>query len=110
MVWEPSPSFTRAIQRGISSNYRTGNNVAVERRVFMRRIHFLIWALVGVLLAGCGSLQRTFLFYPTHDSYAGELTRWSIGGKFAGYSRNVDRPENVWLVLHGNAGQASDRE
>ncbi len=30
-------------------------------------------------------------------------------GKLMGFAREVQAPENVWLMLHGNAGQAADR-
>ncbi len=30
-------------------------------------------------------------------------------GKTIGYCREVDSPKNIWLMLHGNGGQASDR-
>lgn len=30
-------------------------------------------------------------------------------GEIIGYARKVDAPRNVWLMMHGNAGQASDR-
>jgi hypothetical protein len=32
-----------------------------------------------------------------------------MNGRLIGYARNVDNPGNVWLFLHGNAGQAADR-
>jgi alpha-beta hydrolase superfamily lysophospholipase len=37
------------------------------------------------------------------------LTPWKKAGDVIGYAREVDSPKNVWLLLHGNAGQASDR-
>jgi len=30
-------------------------------------------------------------------------------GEIIGYTRKVESPGNIWLMLHGNAGQASDR-
>lgn len=38
------------------------------------------------------------------------LTPWEEEGKVIGYCREVDRPETVWLMMHGNAGQASNRD
>lgn len=49
------------------------------------------------------------LFYPTHHPHDNSLTPWTKGGEVIGYAREVKSPENVWLLLHGNAGQASDR-
>jgi pimeloyl-ACP methyl ester carboxylesterase len=49
------------------------------------------------------------LFYPTHHLHDNSLTPWIKNGEVIGYAREVTSPENVWLLLHGNAGQASDR-
>jgi pimeloyl-ACP methyl ester carboxylesterase len=66
--------------------------------------------LVGALLAaGCGALQRKLLFFPTHDARDGGLARWTEDGEMLGFAREVKDPENVWLMLHGNGGQAADR-
>jgi pimeloyl-ACP methyl ester carboxylesterase len=63
-----------------------------------------------VLLSGCTGLQRKYLFYPTHDNDSQGLSAWTNNGKVIGYSRTVANPENVWLMLHGNGGQASHRK
>jgi len=41
---------------------------------------------------------------------AAGLSRWSINGEYTGYARLVDEPRRVWLFMHGNGGQAADRE
>ena len=61
------------------------------------------------LAVGCSSLERKLLFYPRHRSADNGLMPWTRNGNLIGYSREVDSPKNVWLMLHGNAGQASDR-
>jgi len=58
---------------------------------------------------GCSSIERRLLFYPTHRPHDNSLTPWTRNGKVIGYARLVESPKNVWLMLHGNAGQASDR-
>ncbi|MGZ5801318.1 MAG: alpha/beta hydrolase [Burkholderiaceae bacterium] len=58
---------------------------------------------------GRASIQRKLLFYPTHSTDARSLTPWSKDGVVIGYARKVDSPKNVWLMLHGNGGQAADR-
>lgn len=58
---------------------------------------------------GCSLIERKLLFYPTHNDHDNGLTPWIKNGEIIGYSRNVESPKNVWLMLHGNAGQASDR-
>lgn len=58
---------------------------------------------------GCSGIQRKFLFYPTHHTSTNGLSAWMHEGKVIGYSRQVPNPKNVWLMLHGNGGQAADR-
>jgi hypothetical protein len=65
------------------------------------------FALLG--MAGCSSIERKLLFYPTHHPHNNSLTPWIKDGKTIGYSRQVESPKNVWLMIHGNGGQASDR-
>lgn len=54
--------------------------------------------------------QRSMLYFPTHFSGNSELTPWSEGGRLIGYCREVARPRTVWLMMHGNAGQAANRD
>ncbi len=54
-------------------------------------------------------IERKLLFYPTHRPHDNSLTQWAANGRAIGYARQIDSPRNVWLMLHGNAGQASDR-
>jgi pimeloyl-ACP methyl ester carboxylesterase len=78
----------------------------------VQRREFLAVAVIGLclpLLAGCAGIQRKYLFYPTHHDESNGLVGWFTQGKQIGYSRQVPAPENVWLMLHGNAGQAADR-
>jgi hypothetical protein len=65
--------------------------------------------LIALLYAGCTSLTRKMLFYPTHHQDTRRLARWEHDGKLLGFAREVQAPENVWLLLHGNGGQAADR-
>jgi pimeloyl-ACP methyl ester carboxylesterase len=72
----------------------------------------LVTMLLGVcltLLGGCASIQRSFLFYPTHHTEVNGLSVWEVEGRTIGYCRLVPDPKSVWLMLHGNAGQAADR-
>jgi uncharacterized protein len=64
---------------------------------------------VAGMLVGCQALQRKLLFYPTHDSQENGFTRWLHDGVLIGYSRTVADPDNVWLMLNGNGGQAAGR-
>jgi uncharacterized protein len=69
----------------------------------------IVSATALLLLAlGCSSIERKLLFYPTHRPADSGLIPWTNNGEIIGYSRKVDSPKNAWLMLHGNAGQASD--
>ena len=61
------------------------------------------------IISGCSWIERKLLFYPTHFSHSNNLKPWTKAGQTIGYCRRVDFPKNVWLMLHGNGGQASDR-
>jgi pimeloyl-ACP methyl ester carboxylesterase len=78
----------------------------------MARRSSLVPAALAVLAlgqAGCSAIQRQLLYYPTHRPGANGLGEWRRQGKLIGYVRMTPQPRNVWLMLHGNAGQASDR-
>jgi uncharacterized protein len=65
--------------------------------------------ICALLVLGCQAFVRKALFYPTHDVHETSLTPWMRGGEQIGYAREVGQPRNVWLMLHGNGGQASHR-
>src|SRR5205823_5589293 len=50
------------------------------------------------------------LFFPGHGSTATRLAPWSDGSRMIGCCREVTNAHVVWLMMHGNAGQAADRE
>lgn len=66
-------------------------------------------AILLLLVAGCSSLGRKHLFQPTHEPLSGTLTPWMSGDRLIGYARRTPSPPTVWLMLHGNAGQAAHR-
>jgi pimeloyl-ACP methyl ester carboxylesterase len=81
----------------------------------------MIWKLLRMMLAsfvvlgallvfGCAVLPGKMLFHPTHAARANSLTPWVHEGKTIGFAREVTEPRAVWLMLHGNGGQAADRE
>lgn len=75
----------------------------------LRIVTFVTFLAVAATLAGCQALQRKLLFFPSHDAADNGFTPWLCEGKVIGYSRPVEAPENVWLMLHGNGGQAAGR-
>ena len=74
-------------------------------------IFLTVVAVLLLALPGCrGMLARQFLFYPSHEAPNGRLAEWKDAqGNGIGFCREVASPENVWLMIHGNAGQAQDR-
>ena len=84
----------------------------------MNLLKEVLCALLVAALAGCLLLrpaERKLIFFPTHhepsrSALAAGLTRWSIDGEYTGYARLIDEPRRVWLFLHGNGGQAADRD
>lgn len=70
---------------------------------------FLAGSAALLCMAGSSYLERKLLFYPSHHPHDNSLTPWIKDGQVIGYSRKAASPGNVWLMLHGNGGQASDR-
>lgn len=75
----------------------------------MIRILSLIAVGYLLFLLAYIAFQRRLLYYPTHHSDSNGFTAWRHQGRLIGYAREVASPSNVWLMLHGNGGQASDR-
>lgn len=73
----------------------------------------LIAVIIGVVLLllriGCASIERRLLFYPSHGTDSNGLQPWVKDNRLIGFSRLVESPKNVWLLIHGNGGQAADR-
>ncbi|MBC8039248.1 MAG: alpha/beta hydrolase [Opitutaceae bacterium] len=55
-------------------------------------------------------LEGSFLYFPTHTANESRLTEWKINGALVGYARTVATPRHIWLITHGNGGQASQRQ
>jgi hypothetical protein len=54
--------------------------------------------------------QRALLYFPTHNTRPSKLVPWSDGSQTIGYCREVAHPATIWLMMHGNAGQAANRD
>ena len=78
----------------------------VERALWILAIPLVLYLAV---LAAVFFGQRSMLFFPTHDAPSSSLTPWMDGARTIGYCRVVPNAGAVWLMLHGNAGQAADR-
>lgn len=71
------------------------------------RIYVVVCVLVTVF-------QRKLLYFPTHEDSAVMaknllLKPWTLQGEVIGYIREAPRPKRIWLMVHGNGGQAIDR-
>ena len=80
---------------------------------FIKRVLRIIaipLAVYVLLVVGTYLRQRSLLFFPTHLSPSTQLTPWRPNGQFMGYCREVTNPRAIWLMMHGNAGQAADRD
>lgn len=75
----------------------------------MLRILVLLPIAILVFTMGTITFQRKLLYYPTHHKETYGLSEWRHDGQLIGYAREVATPRNVWLMMHGNGGQASDR-
>ena len=73
---------------------------------------FLVVLVLGyIILVGIIYFQqRSLLFHPTHNINQFSLTPWKDGLETIGFCREVSSPNTIWLMMHGNGGQASDRE
>lgn len=54
--------------------------------------------------------QRSMLFFPSRTEVATRLAPWSDGAGVIGFCHEVPKPHAVWLMMHGNAGQAANRD
>jgi hypothetical protein len=71
-------------------------------------------AAVGVFILCTGTqsfamFEESLLYYPSHSREKTDLQEWVVDEKIIGFCRIVKSPKMVWLVFHGNAGQASGR-
>jgi uncharacterized protein len=54
--------------------------------------------------------QRSMLYFPSHESPSTRLTPWTDGSRTLGFCHEVPNPSTVWLMTHGNGGQAAHRD
>ncbi len=66
----------------------------------------LAYVALGLVV---GLNQKSFLYFPTHRAAEPPLRPWIVDGETIGYGRTVAQPAAVWLMTHGNGGQASNR-
>lgn len=66
-------------------------------------IGYLLFVLVIAVF------QRRILYHPGHHDTTGSLSPWNVRGETWGFKREGRADAPIWLMLHGIAGQASDR-
>jgi len=77
--------------------------------IILRVVGLLL--LAYVLLGGLIYVfQRSLIYHPTHFDVQSVMEPWEIAGTYVGYRRDVAEPTGVWLVTHGNGGQAAHRD
>ncbi len=74
------------------------------------RIAAIPFGLYVILVAVVFFTQRSMLYFPSHHAPVGQLAPWQDGNRTIGYCREVTNAQAIWLMTHGNAGQASDRD
>jgi len=70
----------------------------------------LLFLIYVVVVAVVYFRQRSMLFFPTHSAPSTKLNLWSDGHRTIGYCREAPNARTMWLMMHGNAGQAADRD
>lgn len=76
---------------------------------FLRVLILLLLAylvIAGLIYA----FQRSLLFHPSQRAVQTVMEPWVVEGRKLGYQRAVAAPTGVWLVFHGNGGQAAHRD
>lgn len=74
------------------------------------RIAVILLGVYLVLLVFIYFRQRSLLYFPSHASPATSLAPWRDGERLIGWRREAPNPQTIWLMLHGNAGQAAHRD
>jgi len=74
------------------------------------RIAAIPFALYLILVLVVYFRQRSLMFFPTHFASSSKLAPWLNGKRIVGYCREVPNPNTIWLMTHGNGGQAADRD
>lgn len=87
---------------------------ASQRAFSVKRLGLSLLRIYVVVCVLMTVFQRKLLYFPTHEDSAVMaknllLKSWTLEGEVIGYVREAPRPKRIWLMLHGNGGQAIDR-
>lgn len=77
----------------------------------------VVVVILGIVVCAFAALaamvfarQRSMLYHPSHSGDSRVLRPWIVRGERVGYAREIPNPSSVWLMAHGNAGEAAHRE
>jgi uncharacterized protein len=92
-----------------SSSSKTPRRSFSPKRVGLSVLSIYIGMCVAVTI-----FQRELLYFPDHEDSSVMAKRfslkpWTLHGEVIGYAREARSPQRIWLMLHGNGGQAVDR-
>lgn len=73
----------------------------------IRRFLFLVIGIYATLMVVMAVFQRSLLYFPSHKTDGGLLKAWVVNGESYGCKQTTESPKAVWLICHGNTGQAS---
>ena len=79
----------------------------------MRPVLRLVGIVLGCYVVGVVVLyfrQCAMLYFPSHALRSSQLAPWVDGEHVIGYCLEVPNARAIWLMMHGNAGQAADRD
>ncbi len=74
------------------------------------RVLLLLFVAYLLIAGAVYVFQRAFVFHPTHRQVDSIMEPWQVDGQHLGFFRAAESPVGVWLVLHGNGGQAAHRD
>ncbi len=81
----------------------------VNHNYRIARLVLLAVFAAGICSKSLAMFEGALLYFPSHSIEQSNLVEWSVDGRAIGFARTVADPKMIWLVFHGNAGQANQR-
>jgi len=83
----------------------------VQRMNLSSFTSFLLAAALwlGTAVTTSAMFQGSFLYFPSHSKDSFQLSEWKLDGRLIGYAAPAANPKRIWLMCHGNGGQAAHR-
>ncbi len=64
---------------------------------------------LGSAVQSSAMFEGQFLYFPSHLKETFGLSEWKIDNRLIGYASIAENPKRIWLMCHGNGGQAAHR-